>query len=444
MSMAAAISAGLASIVGSSNVITDEIDLNAYRVSGIAPRAAVRPASKEEVAEIVRLAATEKLALVPMGARTKLGMNIPIGPYDLAVDLTRLDRMVAYDPDDMTLSVEPGIPLHKLAAALGAHRQFLPLTVPFTNRATVGGTIASGVDSPLRQLYGTARDFVLGMEFITGDGQTVKSGGRVVKNVSGYDLHKLMIGSMGSLGVITKVNFRTFPKPATICGFAAALDSASAAAELRRRVAGSPLRPLTTEILSPHAAELISIGVEQSCWTFLATYCGTETVLARYSGELSELAGPAKTTVMDEDTASATLDRLGEFASITLASSPAAVIAKISVVPARIGGVLDEVASALRRQGLRWAAVARGAGAIYIAVLPGAKQEEAAAGVLEELAQMSNRHNGNFAIPWLSTEWKTATPAQTTQRSDWKLMRGIKNTFDPSGIFAADPTAERK
>ncbi len=117
--------------------------------------------------------------------------------YDLALDLTRLDRVIAYDPGDMTLSVEPGIPLRRIESALAEHRQFLPLVVPFMDRATVGGTIASGVDSPLRQFYGTARDYVLGIEFVTGDGASAKSGGRVVKNVSGYDLHKLMIGALG-------------------------------------------------------------------------------------------------------------------------------------------------------------------------------------------------------------------------------------------------------
>ena len=99
----------------------------------------------------------------------------------------------------------------------------MPLAVPFLDRTTVGGTIASGVDSPLRQSYGTARDYILGMEFVTGEGIVAKSGGRVVKNVTGYDMHKLMIGSLGTLGVITKINLRTFPRPLHTRGFIAAI-----------------------------------------------------------------------------------------------------------------------------------------------------------------------------------------------------------------------------
>jgi FAD/FMN-containing dehydrogenase len=101
---------------------------------------------------------------------------MPPRKYDLALDMTRMDRMVAYDPGDLTLSVEPGITLQKIANALAEHRQFLPLAVPFMNRSTVGGTIASGVDSPLRQIYGTARDFVLGMEFVTGSRRRAAAG----------------------------------------------------------------------------------------------------------------------------------------------------------------------------------------------------------------------------------------------------------------------------
>src|SRR5690242_2151884 len=146
---------------------------------------------------------------------------MPPSRYDLAVDMNRLDHVISYDPGDLTLSVESGITVAKLAAALAEHNQFLPLEVPFYDRATIGGTLSSGVDSPLRQLYGTPRDFVLGMEFVTGEGALAKSGGRVVKNVTGYDLHKLMLGAIGSLGIITRINFKTFPLPSATATFIA-------------------------------------------------------------------------------------------------------------------------------------------------------------------------------------------------------------------------------
>jgi glycolate oxidase FAD binding subunit len=243
----------LANIAGASNVLSDPAQLSLYEVDGRRPAAAVRPGTTEEVAEIIKFAAAEKLAVIPTGARTKLGIGLAPSRYDLALDMTRLSRIVAYDPGDLTLSVEAGLPLCQLQTAFSEHRQFLPLAVPFMERSTVGGAIASGMDSPLRHGYGTARDFVLGMEFVAGDGTAAKSGGRVVKNVTGYDLHKLMIGSFGSLAVITKVNFRTFPQPISSRGFVLNFSTGTAAFEMRRRLAQSPLRPLTVEIFSPGA-----------------------------------------------------------------------------------------------------------------------------------------------------------------------------------------------
>src|SRR5262249_8372039 len=133
------------------------------------------------------------------------------------------------------------------------------LLSPYYSTSTIGGTIASGLDSPLRQFYGTARDFLLGAEFIDGTGALVKSGGRVVKNVTGYDLHKLLIGSLGNLAVITRLNFRTFPAPiAGSRGFVASFASHEAAIALRRKISESPLTPLTLDLLNPTAAQILA------------------------------------------------------------------------------------------------------------------------------------------------------------------------------------------
>ena len=231
------LAARLPDIVGAAHVINEPAQLAFYEIDGKTPGAAVRPGSREEVADVVKFAAAENLAVIPSGARTKLGIGLPPARYDIALDMTRLDRMIAYDPADLTLSIEAGHSLSKAIGLLGDHRQFLPLFVPYFNRATIGGTIASGVDSPLRQYYGTARDYVLGMEFVTADGALAKSGGRVVKNVSGYDLHKLMIGSLGTLGVIVSVNFKTFPAPVATRGFVATFESMEKAVEMRHRAA---------------------------------------------------------------------------------------------------------------------------------------------------------------------------------------------------------------
>jgi glycolate dehydrogenase FAD-binding subunit len=446
----------LAEISGAANVLSDPAQLVAYGIDGNAPTATVKAGSREEVAEIVKFAAAEKLAILPCGMRSKLAMGAPPRRYDIALDLTRLDHIVAYDPSDLTLSVEPGIPLQRIAGVLAGHRQFLPLAVPFLSRATAGGTIASGVHSPLRQAYGTARDFLLGVEFVTGEGVVAKSGGSVVKNVAGYDLHKLMIGSLGTLGIMTKINFRTFPAPAAMRVFASSADTADGVLEMRRRVALSPLRPLTMEILSPGAVEMLASGLAariepgpapvermaKSQWAFLATFSAAGAALDRYERELRQIAehaGCASCAIFGDDEHPASFGRLREFVPIALESSPATTIIKLSVARSKVKDVFAATESAGRTSELRWAAMAGGLGVIHLALLPNAHDEQSlarVANIAERIMAACAQLGGNASIPWRPTEWKSALKICGPERGDFEQMRKLKKVFDPAGILA--------
>ncbi len=435
--------ARIADIAGAQNVIGDPARLAPYEIGGKIPSAAVRPESAEHIGEIVKFAAGEKLAIVASGARTKLGMGMPPRQYDLALDMTRLDRIVAYDPGDMTLSVEPGIPVHRIESTLVEHRQFLPLLVPFMDRATAGGTIASGVDSPLRQFYGTARDYILGIEFVTGDGALAKSGGRVVKNVSGYDLHKLMIGAMGTLGVLTKINLRTFPLPAATRGFMVAFDAAAGAIALRHAIARSPLRPLVVEIVSQGAAELTGTAPSSNpAWSLIASFAGTAEILERCARDLRQLAeqsGAAAVEPIREERLFVASRRTSQFVPAALASSPTATILKLSVLPTNMRAILDAAAKAADAAALGSAALARGVGIIYFALLPVERNED----TLTRVARATNdifaqcaALDGNATIPWCPNEWKSALPIWGPERGDLGPMRALKKVFDPHGVFS--------
>ncbi len=452
----ASVSSRLAAITGSSHVSADPAQLAFYAIDGKTPAAIARPGSAEEAAEIVKFAAAENLALVPTGSRSKLNVGNPPQRYDLALDMKRLDRVIAYDPGDLTLGVEAGIPLRTLAGVLAEHRQFLPLAPPFAERATAGGTIASGVDSPLRQFYGAARDYVLGMEFITGDGALVKSGGRVVKNVAGYDLHKLMIGALGTLGVITKINFRTFPLPASSRMFTAAFDSAGGALGMRDRVAQSPLTPIMLEIASPGAAALLSgdaatrieLGrlssglISPAHWTFTASFAGNDSALARYERDLLRMAeesGALGVAAIHPEDAARLFDRVCEFALIVLVSCPATTIIKIGVPPARMADILDAAARAAETSALPWAALARGIGVIYFALLPDERGEQArasAAHATSEILTECSALGGHATIPWCPGEWKSALAVWGRERGDFEIMRKLKKVFDPRGVLS--------
>ena len=449
-------SSRLAGIAGPANVLSDSAELAACEVAGAAPTAVVQPGSAEEVAEIVKFAGAEKLAVVPMGARTKLSLGLPPRQYDLALDLARLNRVVAYDPGDLTLSVEPGITLRDLAEALAEHRQFLPIEAPFASRATIGGTIASGVDTALRQMYGTARDYVLGMEFVTGEGVLAKSGGRVVKNVTGYDIHKLMIGALGTLGVITKINFRTFPVPAFTRAFAANFESAERAIELRHRIARSPFRPLSVEALSPSTGALLSSEAAARTvqdpipanlfsshhWTFLTILAGNERTLDRAEREIRQMAeecGNDRFTALEREDIARASARLREFLPIALESTPAATIVKMAVLPTRIKEALDAAAKAAETNSLPWAAMARGLGTIYFALLPDERTDETrrrAIQATDQILRECTAIGGNGAIPWCPAEWKGALKVWGPGRGDLDQMRKLKMAFDPQGVLA--------
>jgi glycolate oxidase FAD binding subunit len=450
------VSLRLPDIVGAAHVMQDPAQLAFYEIDGVRPGAAVRPGSREETVEVVKFAAAENLAVIASGARTKVGIGLPPRRYDIALDMTRLDRVIAYDPADLTLSVEAGHSLNKLMGVLGDHRQFIPLFVPYFSKTTIGGTICSGVDSPLRQFYGTARDYVLGLEYITGEGVLAKTGGRVVKNVSGYDLHKLMVGALGTLGVIVSVNFKTFPAPVASRGFAATFEGADRALEMRKRVAQSALTPLTMEILSPRVADLFSsevaarIGsgtfspnlISAKHWAFTSGYVGNEKVLARYESDFRAMAGElgaAQMTVLDENTRPPAFSRKREFIPIALASSPATTIMKISVRPARMKEALAEAAQAAEANSLPWAALARGLGVIYLALLPADRGEESRSRVVKATNRIiagGAKLDANVTIPWAPAEWKGALEIWGVERKDFPQMQKVKKVFDPHGILA--------
>ena len=446
----------LGDIVGAENFSADPAQLASYEVDSVQPSAVARPGSPGEVAELVRLAAAEKLAIIPAGARTKLSIGMPPSRYDLAIDMTRLNRITAYDPGDLTLGVEPGCKLADLQKTLEQHNQVLPLAVPFTYQTTVGGAISSGVDSPLRQFYGTARDYVLGMEFVTGEGAQTKSGGRVVKNVTGYDLHKLMIGALGTLGIITRVNFKTFPLPRRSRGFLAFFSGHDGALDLRRRIEQSPLTPLTLEILSPEVAQIFAqrspstapgppapgTWFETSHWVLAAAYEGNDQVLDRYTTDLARMAAEARATssiALDDTDRPKVWWRLREFLSLMLDSSPAATIVKFSALPGHFPALLEQTGRIVERYELPAATLLRGAGVAYLALLPRSRDEQTLhrlALACAEIFQASPAAEYRAMIPWCPAELKRTLNIWGPPREDFKLMQKLKAVFDPQGIFS--------
>ena len=200
----------LTRIVGDDGLLPGD-QLNDYRVDSFEPKAVVLPESVQQIQNLLAFAADRELSVIPAGSGTKLGIGNPPQKVDLVLSTRKLNSMIEYEPADLTVTVQAGMRLADLQAKLSENGQFLPLDPPYAAYATVGGITASNSSGPLRMRHGTPRNQALGMRVVQSDGAVVKSGGKVVKNVSGYDLNKLYIGSFGTLGVITELSFKLYP-----------------------------------------------------------------------------------------------------------------------------------------------------------------------------------------------------------------------------------------
>ena len=232
----------LIQIVGAVGVLPDD-QLSRYTIDGIDPQAVVLPASTHEIQEVLDYASDNGLSVIPAGSGTKLGIGNPPEGVDLVLSTSRLDQVLEYEPADLTVTVEAGIQLAVLQAKLAEHGQYLPLDPPYADRCTIGGITATNASGPSRLQYGAARDRVLGMRVVQSSGTVVKSGGKVVKNVAGYDLNKLYLGSYGTLGVITEVSLKLQPLPEIERTILVTFADIGEAVNVASEISGSQLLP---------------------------------------------------------------------------------------------------------------------------------------------------------------------------------------------------------
>lgn len=209
----------------------------------------VAPADSAALAEVVRQAHADGTPLYPIGGGTSLDFGLPPRQSGLGLSLARLDRVVDYPARDMTITVEAGIRIAALADTLATQRQRLPIDVPQSDRATLGGVIATNSCGPLRYGHGTVRDYVIGISAVDGRGMEFKGGGRVVKNVAGYDFCKLLVGSLGTLGVVTQVTLKVKPIPETTALVACRLRDHQQAEQLLAALVASRTAPAAVELL---------------------------------------------------------------------------------------------------------------------------------------------------------------------------------------------------
>ena len=452
MTTTADLASRLGDVIGVHNVVSAIEELADHATDGVLPRAVACPTSAEQVAEIVRFALAEKLAIQAFGSRSKCEMGMPPERCDISIDMRRLREVAHYDAGDLTLSVDAGMPLRGLSEFLSQHGQFLPLAVPCFESSTAGGAVASGIDSALRQQYGSVRDFLIGAEFVDGTGQLCKSGGRVVKNVTGYDLHKLLIGSLGTLGIITRLNFRTFPFPVANGACLAAFDHAEKMLAFRRNAEEKGLPLADLESLNPGTVEILRAILERTdsntaellppgTWCVYCSYEGNESVVARIAEELSQAARDASAMGCTELRGSAD-EQLGgmlrEAYEWLRWASPATLLLRITLpqLTASSVGELERIASS---PPLRFSLLVRAGGVVYLAILADADSDTTRS-LLANLALGAGRfaraNKGHSTILNAPVAVKTRVASLRIHLPDEPLQVRLKQAFDPANIFA--------
>jgi FAD/FMN-containing dehydrogenase len=305
--------------------------------------------------------------------------------------------------------------------------------------------VAAAADTPLRFAHGTARDFLLGAEFVTGQGIVSKSGGRVVKNVTGYDLHKLLIGSLGTLAVITRLNFRTFPLPPGQKMFAAAFADPSGAFALCRAVMKSPLQPRVVDVLDPNTARLFAArGVAfpgSDSWLVVVEAAGHESVLERHARGLASMsreAHAAEFVALDEAQRDRLFSCLCEFSPIAFSATSAATIFRIATLPSAMPALLEEVRKLASRHALTCAILIRALGVVYVAVLPPADPKTCAELVScsRELLDLCSTSGTVPIIERCPPEIKNTLGIWPPAGSEREVAQRLKHVFDPQGVLS--------
>jgi glycolate dehydrogenase FAD-binding subunit len=258
-----------------------------WSVEGLEPTVAVRPADAQQLAAVLRVCGESGAAVVPWG----VGMAMSIGNVPRTVDVVvrtdALTRAVDYDPSNLTLTVEAGATLGAIATTLIAQRQFLPLDPPRAEAASIGGTAAVALTGPRRMRYGAARDLVIGIRVARTDGTLIRWGGKTVKNVAGYDMCKLFVGSLGTLGIITELTVKVFPVPEVTRTIAVWGGSLASLIETARRIGESSLLPSALVIVN--RAQGSALGREAA--GLLVRVDGVEPAVARHERDIASWAG---------------------------------------------------------------------------------------------------------------------------------------------------------
>lgn len=420
-----ALSAKLEKELGARSIKSDPDTLLACRVDGRTPTLLCFPSSPEEVGAALRICSEADASVTPWGGGTSMNLgNVP-RRVDVVIGLDRLDKLIEHDDANLTATVQAGMKVASFQNILGQRRQFLPVDPPHPLQATIGGIVAANSNGPRRMLYGGLRDLVIGMKMALATGEQIKAGGKVVKNVAGYDLCKLFVGSLGTLGIMTEVTFKMAPLPESAASFVASgsLDRCTRFVEELFR---SPLLVAAATILSADAAK---VPGHDSRTPAIATWLeGFEEAIARHLRDLQKIAEHIGLTceVLRDEPHERLWEEIANFGM-----NGEGVLYRITVPVGSVTEILAEVNRSSKSENhLRYIAHA-GTGTIGLLV----DADRPSIELLPTVAALVQNHRGHAVIAAAPPRLKEDIDVWGQPPPSLPLMRKIKHQFDPQGIL---------
>jgi glycolate oxidase FAD binding subunit len=372
------------------------------------------PSSAEDLAEALRDANSNARTVAVIGNGSKRLMSGPVLPAEVVISTAGLRRVLQYEPNDLTISAEAGMPFSELQSLLARRKQMIALDPPFSAQATIGGVVASNSSGPIRRAFGTARDQVIGMTFAMLDGKLVKTGGMVVKNVAGLDMGKLLIGSFGTLAVITSVNFRLHSLPLETRTFVFTFTDLETAIEKRDSILASVLQPVAIDLASPAAAARLG----HRGYLLAVRASGTPAVIQRYARDLAanaELTGDQDLNLWRH---------IREFTPEFLARQPTGVVLRISTSLTGLSTLIQLISGpSISRAG-------SGTTYIYLSSWQG----------VPPLWKAAAEHGWSAVVDFASDDVRSSNElwrlsSSTASVEAFGMMKKVKQMFDPQNLL---------
>lgn len=416
-------------------VAIDSDTLRDYPVDGILPRLVVTPTTVEDAAQVVELTHRHHLTLLPRGGGSRMNLGGLAKQIDVMLVTTQMTRLLEHEGPDLTCHVEAGATLAHLQAQLASKGQRLSLDPPNAEQATLGGLLATNASGPKRLRYGTARDLLIGLRVIQATGEIARSGGRVVKNVAGYDLNKLYIGSQGTLGLIVEANFKLHPLPVAEHTLLLTYTNASDAMRTVIALTGSQLIPSALELIDAGAAndmsDFFGFHLPTNGYTLAVNFEGSRATIERQIDETRLLARKHH-ALLGDDLEGEEQER---FWNVIREHMQGSLTCKVSLLISQIVPYLQTIEEVCQRHRLEAATIAHaGNGILYIEMRPGDAIQRLVAAIAE-LRTSAREARGNLIVEQCPVDLKRRINIWGEPGNDFQMMQRLKQQFDPEGTF---------